>query len=134
MKPTKCPKCCSRLEPIVYANIEVDRCVCCQGIWFDSLEAEILKNIPGSEVLDRGNPCLGSKLNRIEKELICPRCGGKMVRMLDIDLYSIWYEKCAMCHGIWLDAGEFRQFKENFRCRSWWERVLGGFKGKGWIK
>ena len=129
MKRIKCPKCSNRLEPVVYADIEVDRCVHCQGIWFDSLEAEILKNIPGSEILDRGNPLLGSKLNSLEKELICPRCQGKMVRMLDIDLYSIWYEKCVICHGIWLDAGEFKQFKENFRSRGWWERVMGAFKG-----
>lgn len=124
MKPRKCPKCSGKLKSVTYAQVEVDRCVKCQGIWFDSLEAEILKNIEGSESLDIGNPEIGDEWDRIDKKLFCPRCGTKMIRMLDIDLYSIWYEKCPRCHGVWLDAGEFKRFKHNFQPRG----VLGRAK------
>ncbi|NEP56413.1 MAG: zf-TFIIB domain-containing protein [Symploca sp. SIO2G7] len=117
MNPTNCPKCGGSLEQVSCAGIEVDRCVECKGIWFDSLEAETLKAVKGSESLDIGDPETGSQLDLITQELDCPRCGTSMFRMVDIDQYSIWYEKCPACHGVWLDAGEFKQFKDNFRSK-----------------
>ncbi len=128
MKPRKCPKCSGSLKPVNYAQIEVDRCVKCQGIWFDSLEAETLKEIEGSEILDTGNPEAGNKLDRLDGDICCPRCGKKMMRMLDIDQHSIWYEKCLNCHGVWLDAGEFRKFKDNFQGKGLVNRVKGMFR------
>ncbi len=115
MNPTNCPKCRSSLEQLSCAGIEVDRCIECKGIWFDSLEAETLKAVKGSESLDIGDPEIGSQLDQITKEVDCPRCGTRMFRMVDMDQYSIWYEKCPACHGVWLDAGEFKKFKDNFQ-------------------
>jgi Zn-finger nucleic acid-binding protein len=40
---------------------------------------------------------------------------SKMIRMVDIDQHCIWYEKCPACYGVWLDAGEFKNFKDNFQ-------------------
>lgn len=117
MKPIICPKCSGRLEQVVYRGGEVDRTLECAGIWFDSLEAEKLKKIKGSETLDIGSPDIGTQLDRIPGKIDCPRCREKMSRLLDIDEYSIWYEKCSECHGVWLDAGEFKRFKQNFRHR-----------------
>ncbi|NEP36396.1 MULTISPECIES: zf-TFIIB domain-containing protein [unclassified Moorena] len=125
-----CPKCKGKLEPVTCHGIEVDRCVNCKGIWFDSLEAEILKKIKGSESLDIGDPEIGSELNKINDDICCPRCGAKMIRMLDIDEYSIWYEKCFQCHGVWLDAGEFRQYKHNFQPRGVLYRVKRMFRAQ----
>ncbi|MDB9313192.1 zf-TFIIB domain-containing protein [Spirulina sp. CS-785/01] len=111
---TKCPKCDGEIEQVDYANIEIDRCQDCHGLWFDGQEAEKLKEIDGSEILDDGNPDLGYYYSRNRTHIACPRCGTKMKRMLDIDRYSIWYEKCPNCQGMWLDAGEFKRFKSNF--------------------
>ncbi|ACK71573.1 hypothetical protein PCC7424_3171 [Gloeothece citriformis PCC 7424] len=115
MKPTTCPKCGSKLETLQFDDIEIERCCQCAGLWFDSLEAEQLKSIQGSEILDLGNPEENSRFDRLSKDIKCPRCRGKMLRMLDIDLYTIWYEKCTKCHGVWLDAGEFKRYKQNFQ-------------------
>ena len=115
MNSTICPKCGGSLEPVVCAGIEVDRCLSCKGIWFDSLEAEQLKAIQGSESLDIGDPETGSQLDQLTRDIECPRCEVKMTRMVDIDLYCIWYETCPKCHGVWLDAGEFKKFKDNFK-------------------
>ncbi|MEC4806087.1 MAG: zf-TFIIB domain-containing protein [Jaaginema sp. PMC 1079.18] len=118
MKKLICPKCRNLLQSIIYSGIEVDRCQNCAGIWFDALEAEALKHIHGSESLDQGNPHIGSYYDRISGKMKCPRCQANLRRMLDIDRYSIWYERCARCSGIWLDAGEFSKFKQNFRSQS----------------
>jgi hypothetical protein len=34
--------------------------------------------------------------------------------MLDIDKQAIWWEKCARYGLIWLEAGQFSQYKQNF--------------------
>jgi Zn-finger nucleic acid-binding protein len=115
MKSISCPKCGNDLETITYQDITIDRCCRCAGIWFDFLEVELLKILPGSESLDLGNPDLDSHLNRMQKPIKCPRCKCNMTRMVDIDQYTIWYEKCPQCHGVWLDAGEFKRYKQNFR-------------------
>lgn len=115
MSEIKCPKCQQSLEQIVYASIEVDRCLNCKGIWFDSLEADKLKTIQGSESLDIGDPQTGTEFNQSEGDINCPRCSAKMIRMVEIDQHCIWYEKCPACQGIWLDAGEFKDFKNNFK-------------------
>lgn len=100
---------------MVWGPIEVDRCLGCKGIWFDSLEAEQLKAIKGSESLDIGDQETGSQLDQLTVDMQCPRCKAKMTRMVDIDQHCIWYEICPKCRGVWLDAGEFKQFKDNFK-------------------
>lgn len=111
MKELNCPKCQGGLETVVYASVEVDRCVECKGIWFDSLEAQKLKEIEGSESLDVGDPATGSKFNEMG-DINCPKCQTKMTKMVDLKQPHIWYEKCPVCYGIWFDAGEFKDYKE----------------------
>jgi Zn-finger nucleic acid-binding protein len=115
MSSLNCPKCNGRLEPVVYQGIEIDRCQQCGGIWFDSQEVEALTKVKGPDILDIGQTETAAHYNLTEKEIHCPRCRTQMIRMLDIDEYNLWYEKCLNCGGIWLDAGEFKQFKRNFR-------------------
>lgn len=107
----ECPKCMSPMEKVSYSNIEVDRCLSCKGIWFDLLEHEKLKKIKGSEEIDTGNPDIGKEYNDIDK-INCPVCNTRMVKMVDKDQSHIWYESCATCYGVFLDAGEFADFKE----------------------
>ena len=114
MKSLNCPKCNGHLEVVIHRGVEIDRCRKCMGMWFDRLEAETLKQIAGSETLDIGNGETTTQSNRVKEDIKCPRCHKSMLQMLDIDRHSIWYEKCLECEGVWLDAGEFRQFKRNF--------------------
>ncbi|NEP15069.1 MAG: zf-TFIIB domain-containing protein [Symploca sp. SIO1A3] len=111
MSDIKCPKCSGTLEQVVYADIEVDRCTDCKGIWFDSLEAQQLKKIKGSESIDVGDTTTGQQFNEMGK-INCPKCETQMTKMVDLNQSHIWYEKCPVCYGIWFDAGEFRDFKQ----------------------
>lgn len=111
MNELNCPKCQGDLEQVVYANVEVERCVACKGIWFDSLEAQKLKEIEGSESLDIGDPETGSKFNAMG-DINCPKCRTKLTKMVDLKQSHIWYEKCPVCYGVWFDAGEFKDYKE----------------------
>lgn len=119
MNALNCPKCDGNLKKVIYNHVEIDRCEKCHGLWFDSLEAETLRKISGSEVLDLGTIQPSDELlERSSRDIQCPRCQQPMLQMIDMDKYQIWYEKCPVCQGIWLDAGEFKQFKRNFQSQN----------------
>ena len=106
-----CPKCDAAMDTVEYQGIEVDRCRNCQGIWFDMLEAEHLKEIEGSESIDIGDPDVGKGFDEIDR-VDCPKCREPMLRMVDRTQPHIWYESCPVCHGMFFDAGEFTDYKE----------------------
>jgi len=107
----QCPKCDSEMEKVNFAAFEVDRCTSCKGLWFDMLEHEDLKKISGSEVIDSGDPEEGKKYNAKGK-VTCPKCHIPMVKMVDVKQRHIWYEACHQCFGVFFDAGEFRDYKD----------------------
>jgi len=108
----KCPKCDGEMNDVKFKHVEVDRCTECNGIWFDLLEAEDLKNLAGSEIIDNGDPKLGKKLND-NADINCPRCNTKMLRLVNAHKPHIWYEACPICYGTYLDAGEFIDLKKH---------------------
>jgi len=108
----QCPKCSGRMEMVIYEDIEVDRCTTCEGLWFDMLEADQLRTMSGSEVIDSGDPKLGREYDE-RHNVVCPKCQTQMVHMVDRRAPHIQYEACTVCYGLFFDAGEFRQFKQS---------------------
>jgi Zn-finger nucleic acid-binding protein len=98
------------MEVVAFKDVEVDRCTLCKGLWFDSFEADQLKDMKGSEEIDIGDPEVGRVFNRDDR-IDCPRCKTGMIRMVDPKQTHIWMESCTVCHGVFFDAGEFRDFK-----------------------
>jgi uncharacterized protein len=106
-----CPKCGSRMQKVHYESIEVDRCTKCGGIWFDEYEERGLKKVRGSEQIDTGDPETGMRYNEIAR-IDCPVCGVQMTAIVDPKQSHIWYESCPVCYGVFFDAGEFTDYKE----------------------
>ena len=106
-----CPKCEARMEKVNFADVEVDRCTDCKGLWFDKLEQEKLKKIKGSEAIDIGDPRIGKEYDKI-REIKCPACTEPMIERADLHQPHIHFESCPTCYGVFFDAGEFRDFKE----------------------
>lgn len=106
-----CPKCQAEMKAVRYDFVQVDRCTGCHGIWFDLAEQEHLKKIDGSKSIDIGTKKIGKQLNECH-DIVCPKCDVKMLAMRDAQQSHIQFEKCGSCHGIFLDAGEFRDLKE----------------------
>ena len=107
-----CPKCENKMEAVSYENHQVYKCTGCKGIWFDKRKHQVLKKLKGSEVIDDGSTELGKKYNKID-HIKCPECHSPMIRMVDAEQPHIWYEECAVCDGVFFDAGEFKDFKEH---------------------
>ena len=97
------------MEEVSYGNLIIDRCTGCQGLWFDTGEAEALKERWMGESLDTGDPAIGREWNKVE-DVDCPRCGEQMHKASDHGQPHIWYEICNQ-HGMFLDAGEFTDYK-----------------------
>lgn len=106
-----CPKCHAPMKAIRYGAVQVDRCTGCQGIWFDLAELEQLRKLEGSQMVDSGDPAVGRTYNSVHN-IDCPRCTVAMLAMREARQNHIQYEKCPSCHGVFFDAGEFRDIKE----------------------
>ena len=103
----ECPKCGHGMTEITYGgDVVIDRCTNCQGLWFDTGEAELLKGKWMGDALDTGDAKSGQAWDAVE-DIACPRCGKDMVKTSDPDQVHIWYETCSTCSGSFFDAGEF---------------------------
>ncbi len=120
----ECPKCGHGMEEISYGGDPViDRCTNCKGLWFDSGEIEKLKGKWMGEVLDTGDPAQGKKWDTVD-DVNCPRCGKQMHKASDPKQQHIWYEVCDE-HGVFLDAGEFTDFKHE-TLADWFRSLVKG--------
>jgi len=102
----QCPKCSADMETLTVDEIEVDRCGGCEGLWFDLREHEHLREKVGAERIDVGNPAKGRAYDTL-RDIDCPRCKARMVKLAFPDQPHIHYEQCSTCGGAFLDAGEF---------------------------
>jgi Zn-finger nucleic acid-binding protein len=107
-----CPKCADAMETVTFGEVEVDRCTSCAGIFFDISEHEDLRTLAGSEEIDSGDRIAGRIMDDT-REIDCPACGMRMVELVAMKKRDIRYEKCSQCSGVFLDAGEFTDFKKD---------------------
>ena len=105
-----CPKCNGSMRTVTVDDYEVDRCDRCEGLWFDLREQEHLKDAAGSECVDTGAEQPDDAMNAV-RDIDCPRCNVKMIKLSMVDQTHIKYEQCHLCGGVYFDAGEFTDFK-----------------------
>ena len=115
----QCPKCKHGMDEVEHEGVTIDRCSHCHGMWFDADEAHQLKSLPESHAVDSGDAHEGWKWDS-RVDIDCPHCGKRMELTADAKQKHIWYEVCHD-HGMFMDAGEFKDFKE--------ETLLDWFKG-----
>ncbi|GAB3379291.1 hypothetical protein GCM10027432_04450 [Lysobacter fragariae] len=99
------------MERVTHLAFHAQRCTSCQGLWFEALDHELLKD--AADEIDTGDAAVGAHHNRIDR-INCPACGNlPLIRMVDPQQPHIWFESCTNCHGRFLDAGEFRDYAEH---------------------
>jgi len=100
----KCPVC--EIDTIVVERneIEIDFCISCRGLWFDSGEIEILAEKLNCEI-DLGDASrVVAEVS--EKKRKCLRCGRVMVKVALTGARRVVVDMCDREHGLWFDAGE----------------------------
>ncbi len=106
------PKCKNRMNErekrTLQGLVTYDQCTNCKGFWFDTGEAEKLKDQWRPDFIDGGDPETGKEFNKI-RDVNCPRCGKQMEKVADPKQRHIQLETCGE-HGVFMDAGEFRDY------------------------
>lgn len=137
-----CPNCKNiNLTRADYKGIQLDYCPACFGIWFDRDELRQVKDKEDEFLrwidIDPWNDEKKFKISKSGK--ICPVCG--------VPLYIVEYDDflarprrvspglkidlCNVCHGIWLDKGEFDKIIKYLEEKVEKETLLKYFKDIG---
>ena len=102
-----CPKCKEAMITLELADVEVDHCVYCGGIWLDTGELEILMADPlkARQLLAsfHENP------PATEQARPCPICEKAMAKIIVGRAEPpVWIDKCRRSDGLWFDRGELQ--------------------------
>ncbi len=100
-----CPVCKNAMITLELADVEIDHCTDCGGIWLDGGELELLLGEP-----EKAKQLLTSfKIDsgRAEKIIKCPICDGKMQKIIVGQSEPVLLiDKCPKGDGLWFDRGE----------------------------
>ena len=110
----RCPVCNKDMIVVEYQDIELDNCLECRGVWFDSGELGLMLKISDagdiSEFIEGMKKSPDAKTR--EKQRKCPICGKKMSKKNAGDDSGILIDVCPDGDGLWFDGGEVVQFAE----------------------
>jgi Zn-finger nucleic acid-binding protein len=129
-----CPACKSAMITLELADVEIDHCLQCGGIWLDSGELELLVDDPqrAKRLLDSlpEDPSAAGPTRR------CPICDGKMSRVIVGRAQPpLLIDKCRRSDGLWFDRGELQsvltqgELDEDGRIRRLLADMFGGASG-----
>jgi len=118
----ECPNDKEQLEKVLFHNVEADYCPKCLGIWFDTEELRLAKD-DKEESLNWVDVDLWrdkSKFEVMQGKKYCPIDRTGLVEV-QYDGSKIKVDFCKMCHGVWLDRGEFKQIINYLKNKSDYE-------------
>lgn len=106
-----CPKCSEVLERTDVAEVTIDICCGCGGLWLDKGELAALRDKANfwdlAEVmLNESEADTEAPPSSMRVDLHCPTCDGKLGTLR---VGKHWIDVCLDCQGIWLDKGELEQ-------------------------
>jgi Zn-finger nucleic acid-binding protein len=106
-----CPTCRAVMIVVEQDKVEVDHCINCAGVWFDSGELVLMLERLGldSHALSLAGAADLPEAKSAEKKRRCPVCGRKMKKALIGREPAILIDVCPKGDGLWFDGGEVRQ-------------------------
>jgi Zn-finger nucleic acid-binding protein len=102
-----CPTCCNAMITLELADVEIDHCTVCGGIWLDSGELERLLGDP----VQAGRLLSSVRQSdaATEQPRKCPICGKKMAKVnVGRSDPPLLIDKCLRSDGLWFDRGELQ--------------------------
>ena len=106
-----CPVCKNAMITLELADVEIDYCTDCSGIWLDAGELELLlgeqgksKQLLDSFKIDSKSP---------ERARKCPICDKKMLKIIIGSTEpALLIDKCQKGDGLWFDKGELQDIMD----------------------
>ena len=106
----KCPIDKSDMIVVEHEKIEVDHCLRCSGVWFDSGELELLVSLLKAEGASSLTELLVPQSARAtESRRKCPICGRRMDKDWLGEEPKVLVDSCPRGDGLWFDSGELHQ-------------------------
>ncbi|HUW20259.1 MAG TPA: zf-TFIIB domain-containing protein [Sedimentisphaerales bacterium] len=102
-----CPVCKNAMITLELADVEIDHCIDCGGIWLDAGELEMLLGNPeqARELLDSFHVDAACP----ETPRKCPICLKKMQKItVGASGPILVLDKCSKGDGLWFDKGELQ--------------------------
>lgn len=124
-----CPVCELPMIVVERQGIEIDYCISCHGLWFDSGELRLLAETLGLR-LDSSALGVSAALDRGEAVRRCPRCHGSMDKVELGQTRRIVIDRCPQSHGYWFDAQELGALLDQFPSLSSGARPMVSFLGE----
>ena len=96
----RCPECDARMQLFSCANVVIDKCPSCQGIWFDTRELGVFRDT--LQAHDLGDLKVRSPESDSTPSLLaCPRDGTVLTAFTYSYNSKVRLQRCDRCHGIW---------------------------------
>jgi Zn-finger nucleic acid-binding protein len=100
-----CPVCKNAMIALELAEVEIDYCTGCEGIWLDAGELELLLGDGGK------SRALINSLRKAEeageKRRKCPICDKRMEKIIAGEgAPALLLDRCVKGDGLWFDRGE----------------------------
>lgn len=111
-----CPACKNTMSGVMISGVEIDFCKeGCKGVWFDNYELVKLDEVHEGSVEELKEILSAERSDDTRvKKLICPRCQIAMKRRRYRYGTDVEIDNCYNCNGIFLDAGELQNIRQNF--------------------
>jgi len=104
-----CPSCKKSLDRAIFCGVEVDYCPKCLGVFFEENELRLAKDERDKNLnwldIDLWREKAKFKVSHTQK--FCPAC-RLLLYEIDYGDSGVKVDLCNVCHGIWLDRGEFK--------------------------
>ncbi len=115
----RCPVDSEMLEKTVYeAQIEVDQCPSCSGMWLDYGELEAIQDSRENDyeeelgkIPNYFDQSYEFALAKTEGAYSCPRCGDEMEKREYGFSSQIMIDVCPSCRGVWLHKDEIKELE-----------------------
>jgi Zn-finger nucleic acid-binding protein len=106
-----CPACKKDMIVVEYSNIELDYCLNCHGVWFDSDELELLLKCMKLDTPELMLSHISASVEAETKEVKrkCPICRRKMKKTTIGERPKILVDVCTRKDGMFFDGGEVAQ-------------------------
>ena len=95
-----CPDCQLELRQEEAKGVEIDRCLGCQGVWFDAGELQRVRKGAQKSSSEEGKKPLGRFVARDLPAGPCPRCAGSTLVAGAVNRLSVG--RCPSCMGVWV--------------------------------
>jgi len=102
-----CPVCKNAMITLELADVEIDHCAECGGIWLDAGELELL--LGNAEHAEKLLDSFKIESDSTESRRKCPICLKKMQKIIvGLSTPTLTLDKCPRGDGLWFDKGELQ--------------------------